>query len=91
MKAYTDVYIHVPYIASHTPTQASRTGPTMLQLLATTSQYIIPLFKSILSHRGEIIQVNAILHITLECIAIYCHIAICGWILVTDINFHMGI
>ena len=31
---------------------------------------------------GETIWVNAVLRIVFECIAIYCHIAIFGWILV---------
>ena len=39
--------------------------------------------------RGETILVNAILCIVFECIAIYCHISICHWILVKI--FHMGI
>ena len=34
------------------------------------------------SARGETIRVNAILHIVIERIAIYCHIAIFDWILV---------
>ena len=32
--------------------------------------------------RGETIRVNAVLRIVFECIAIYCNIAICDWILV---------
>ena len=33
-----------------------------------------------------------ILHIVFECIVIYCHIAICGWILVKDISYgNMGL
>ena len=43
------------------------------------------------SIRGETIWVNAILPIVFECIAIYCHIAICDWILVKDISYeNMG-
>ena len=41
--------------------------------------------------RGETIQVNAILHVVLECIAIYCHIVIFDWILLKDILYgNMG-
>ena len=35
-----------------------------------------------MSGRGETIWINVILRIVFECIAIYCHIAIFGWILV---------
>ena len=42
--------------------------------------------------RGETIQVNAILHIVFECIAIYCHIAIFDWILEKDLFYeNMGL
>ena len=36
----------------------------------------------LVSTRGETIQVNAVLRIVFECIAIYCYIAIFDWILV---------
>ena len=42
------------------------------------------------SIKGETIQVNAILHIVFECIAIYSHIAIFDWIMVIK-TFYMGI
>ena len=66
---------YVPYIASHSPTQASRIGPTMQQLLTNTSQYSTSLFKSMLSHKSETIWVNTIFYTALECIVIlYCNI-----------------
>ena len=37
--------------------------------------------------RGETLWVNAILHIVFECIAIYCNIAICDWILIKNISY----
>ena len=50
----------------------------------TVKYCIITLYiHGIILARGETIWVNAILYIVFACIAIYCHIAIFDWILVT--------
>ena len=43
----------------------------------------------ILYSTGETIWINAVLHIVFKYVAVYCHIAICDWIL--GETFHMGI